>query len=345
VSSEVFWGLVGLVTSLVTFWLGYRQTVGARRERVRAANAEIEQLALKRMILEDWRPSYEEVTRFIAGVGASMDVSAAGLRKPEDLGNLLMARALQNDLISQDKRKAILESALPITRPSDDDEGAPAGTAGDNRNRRTVVVNLVLVLLAVAMGVAVNLIPNLRSQDFNLWDTLPFVIGATALVGTLAIYLGYKPSNSELPFIGPSEETREQADELRSYPSDKEISAALNAIEELSPFAVASLAVMLRQEHRLLRSGAVPGGFLRRGGTPWHRELATKGLIVSVQPPPGIEAKGREFVTLTSRGQIIGRVLQANKPVPPAIVDWLDRRAANRERGEGSDGIPRQPVP
>ncbi|MGW1449637.1 hypothetical protein ACWCO3_15305 [Micromonospora sp. NPDC002411] len=322
-SGEVIWGLIGLITSLVTFWLGYRQTVGARKERIRAADREIEELALKRMILEDWRPSYAELERFIAGVASGLEVPASSLRQPEDLSNLLMARALQNDLVPEDKRRTVLRETLPIIRPT------VAGVDGDRSeseskrtSRMSTLFTLAMGLASVALGVLVNLIPEFRSDELSPERIFPFAAIAGLVVAALAVLLTFRSSGSTVSgVVGASQEARDQAQLLKSYPAGEELERALNAIQSLTPFAVCSLGRYVDEEIESLERGWQPGIFARPGGTPWHRELISKGFLAAVQPPNSLKANGRDYLTLTAEGRVVGRTLRGSDEIPPVLID------------------------
>ncbi len=46
------WSVLGIVVSVGLFLIGYRQTVGARKERVTNANQEVEKILVRRIVLE-----------------------------------------------------------------------------------------------------------------------------------------------------------------------------------------------------------------------------------------------------------------------------------------------------
>jgi hypothetical protein len=54
--------VLGAAVSVGLFLIGYRQTVGARRERAKAASVELERTLLKRVLLEGYDPSIRDRT-------------------------------------------------------------------------------------------------------------------------------------------------------------------------------------------------------------------------------------------------------------------------------------------
>ena len=60
--------VVGILVSLVLFFIGYRQTVGARKERIFDCNAEIEKILVRRIVLDSCSAARIDVERLIAAL-------------------------------------------------------------------------------------------------------------------------------------------------------------------------------------------------------------------------------------------------------------------------------------
>jgi hypothetical protein len=58
---------LGILVSLILFVIGYRQTIGAKKERTKNANSSITRVIMRRMVLEDYSPVYKDITRVIEG--------------------------------------------------------------------------------------------------------------------------------------------------------------------------------------------------------------------------------------------------------------------------------------
>lgn len=56
--------LLGVAVSVVLSIWGYHQIVGARRERIRAANNELERILIRRIVLESYQPTVDDLSRF-----------------------------------------------------------------------------------------------------------------------------------------------------------------------------------------------------------------------------------------------------------------------------------------
>src|SRR5947209_5413978 len=61
-------GVLGVILTIVFFIVGYRQSIGARKERAGAANRVILEILLRGLTLDtDFSTNYDGVDRFIAG--------------------------------------------------------------------------------------------------------------------------------------------------------------------------------------------------------------------------------------------------------------------------------------
>ena len=60
-------GTLGILVSVTLFLIGYCQTIGAKKERNRSANIDIEKILVRRIILETYEPSLDDLSRLIEG--------------------------------------------------------------------------------------------------------------------------------------------------------------------------------------------------------------------------------------------------------------------------------------
>lgn len=110
--------MAGVAVSVVLFLIGYRQTVGARRERVRAANTDVERTLVRRIVLDSYTPALEDVTRLIDGKARDYRLNARELLSESQLMNTLFTRMLETDFLTPQQRgevvgrvSAVLEKA------------------------------------------------------------------------------------------------------------------------------------------------------------------------------------------------------------------------------------------
>jgi len=95
---------LGAVLSLALFAFSYRQTVGARRERIRSANGEMGRVLIKRFVQDSGHPSLKDLERYIEGKAREHQVSPSGLLSAEELLTNVYARIFEDDLLDTPRR-------------------------------------------------------------------------------------------------------------------------------------------------------------------------------------------------------------------------------------------------
>lgn len=95
---------LGILVSLVLFIIGYRQTIGAKKERAKNANQSIHRAILRRMVLEEYAPTYTDITKLIEGKAREFQVSINDLRTEGQIINSLFTEVFDSDLISPTQR-------------------------------------------------------------------------------------------------------------------------------------------------------------------------------------------------------------------------------------------------
>lgn len=95
---------LGILVSLILFVIGYRQTIGARKERAKNANSSVHRAIMRRMVLEDYAPIYTDVSRLIEGKAREFQVSLNMLFSEEQILNSLYTEVFDSDLISPSQR-------------------------------------------------------------------------------------------------------------------------------------------------------------------------------------------------------------------------------------------------
>jgi hypothetical protein len=323
----------GILVSLLTFWLGYRQTIGAKQERIRATNAEIESTVLKRMLLEGITPSFRDLVHLISGKAITANLSVGEMRSVDDFVDVLWMRVLENDLIPAERRKEILSTVFPI----ETDTKAAAGAANledgtslsAQRPRRLVPMVVILVLVAAVLGTAVAAIPAFRTESLSIETVLAFfgvivaVLALPALVITDAAEL--RPWN------------RKAIRALTTYPHAQEAKPALDALVQLSPLAVSRLRRFADDELECLKKG-LPKGL--GGKNQWNAELLDAGLIERGRRPLRYRAPNGEWLVLTDEGKAVARLLLASGSAPAWLLDAMKRYGAStavHARGSTND--------
>lgn len=102
---------IGIAVSILLFWLSYRQTIGAKKERTKNANKSLHRAIMRRMVLEDYKPKYKDISRIIEGKAREFNTSSNDMLSEEQVLNSIFSEVFDSDLISSSQRIEI-ESRL-----------------------------------------------------------------------------------------------------------------------------------------------------------------------------------------------------------------------------------------
>lgn len=197
-------GLLGIFVSVILFLIGYRQTIGAMKERVRIANSDLEKILLRRIVLESYSPDLEDITRLIEGKSRDYKVKIANLLSEAQLLNTIFTRIIETDFISPSQRKEIIERIIPVITkaekiPLDDEKISYL----PNTKQKIYSKNIILLMgfITSILGSSLVLVPNLLSQDlfkdkFMISTTL-IVTMIISFIIILVIFLSYRLRESQ----------------------------------------------------------------------------------------------------------------------------------------------------
>lgn len=100
---------IGIVVSVALFLIGYRQTIGAKKERVSIANANLERILLRRIVQEDYNPLPQEIDFLIEGLARDHRVNEGDMLSSDQILNSIYTHIAASDLIHSDQRPLILQ--------------------------------------------------------------------------------------------------------------------------------------------------------------------------------------------------------------------------------------------
>ena len=201
-SVDYLLGIAGIVVSLVLFLIGYRQTVGAKRERTFAAIAEIEKILVRRVVLESYSPKVQDIERLIEGKARDFRVARSDLISIEQLLNTLFTRIVESDLIPQTSREDIIGRIMPAITESErekNDErvmGRPSSLQGTLRE--VPGPSVALAIIASIIGATTAFLPYLKSIDVApkqiLLTAAGTLVGSFVMIMVVIIYRRIKDS-------------------------------------------------------------------------------------------------------------------------------------------------------
>lgn len=98
-------GVVGVVLTVAFFVIGYRQTIGARKERAKAANRQIIEALFRRLVLDGAFPlDRAGVRKVLLGTALSASVRTDDIFSVTELEAVLYAKSMESDYIDDSKR-------------------------------------------------------------------------------------------------------------------------------------------------------------------------------------------------------------------------------------------------
>jgi hypothetical protein len=194
---------IGIAVSLVLFWLGYRQTIGARDERAAAANADVERLILRRILTGTNWIQRSALDRVFRAKAQDYRVSRDSLMSVDQLIDTLFCRVLENDLVHDEELLNLLTQithagfqlpGAPTPRPTTETASIVLNAeAGTERERRISVI--VLASVSSIVGVGISLFPVITDRLASVpTDSVLGVLSAVTftLLATVLAYALYR---------------------------------------------------------------------------------------------------------------------------------------------------------
>ena len=96
------------------FLIGYRQTEGARRARLAAANVDLERILVRRIVIDKYIPKEVDIVRLMEGKARDHRVRVTDVLSTEQLLSAAYTRIVESDLIASDQREEILSRITPV---------------------------------------------------------------------------------------------------------------------------------------------------------------------------------------------------------------------------------------
>jgi len=189
-----------ILVSVSLFLLGYQKTVGAYKERVRTANADLEKVLLRRIVLDLYRPTTEKLSRLINGKARDHRVKRRDLLSEVQFLEVLFTRIFESDFITPNQRKEIIERLLPVLVEAEEAlvEEIRVAELPSPRKRlfsRYAIFGIMGVFTSI-VGSLVILLPESRETTKLLTPSVFAAFGASLSV-IIAIFLFYQLRESQ----------------------------------------------------------------------------------------------------------------------------------------------------
>lgn len=209
-------GVLGILVSVGLFLLGYRQTIGVKKERIAAANTEMERILVRRIVLEKYIPKEMDVSRVIEGKARDYRVRPTELLSESQMLNAVYTRVVESDLLPAEQRDETLGRISPALSAF---EAAPVPeevleeiASSEGRDRAMQVALALMAVLTSIIGGLVSVLPEIGEIQVRLREILSMIVVTTvgAFTATALVYLVFRLRESQ-------EETANKAKELSKY--------------------------------------------------------------------------------------------------------------------------------
>lgn len=224
--------LVGIAASVFLFLLSYWQTVGAKKERVRIANNEIQQTIVKRIILESYTPNVADLSRLIDGKARDHRVKANDLMSITQILNTVFTRIIESDLIASDQREKILKRLNPITvtveeSPIKEAEVIEIKPTIELISQRMLPL-LFIGIIASTIGALLSILPYSQEESVSLLSNEIIVVFTLSISIITLILILFKIKESQ-------EESSKSSLFEKSLDFEKEVGEFIEKLEVLKP--------------------------------------------------------------------------------------------------------------
>ncbi|RJO65973.1 MAG: hypothetical protein C4523_14560 [Myxococcales bacterium] len=99
---------VGVFVSLAIFIVTYKQTISASKERAKTASKEVEDILIRRMIKENYKPSLDHIENLIRGKALEHNVSPNKLISTKELIFKVFSRVFEHEYLSVSERETAI---------------------------------------------------------------------------------------------------------------------------------------------------------------------------------------------------------------------------------------------
>ena len=191
--AQDFSGVLSVVISVVLFWITYKQTIGAKAERIISSNAELEKILLRRIVLENYIPTKIDILRLIESKARDFRVRDIELLSETQILDIVYARILESDLIPSDQRKILLEKINPILVGFElaplEEHTVEEVKATKRILRMSQIIPVYIGLGTSIAGGIISLIPFFKGVDTTVIKAIPEFIATIATSFAIVIVL------------------------------------------------------------------------------------------------------------------------------------------------------------
>jgi hypothetical protein len=309
--------ILGIIVSVGLFFIGYRQTVGAKKERIINANAEVERILVRRIVLENYNPCTSDINRLLEGKARNFRVKVGDLYSDAQVLTNIFTRIFESDFIPQPQREDILNRLTPIlekaeTTPVKEEEISDLPTSKQYFVSKALIP-IAMAIIASALGGITSVLPEFGKVGINK-ELLPVLIAVSALSFAIIIivysYFRVRESQEATTFSSRSKILQEYLDFEKQVVETIRKSGAKVSPAELQDrgydFQVdvggKKILIEVKSTSRGLPTSII-GRIIRFLAEAIERENADEGILITNRPVelPEEKIEGKKVHILTLR--------------------------------------------
>jgi uncharacterized membrane protein YeaQ/YmgE (transglycosylase-associated protein family) len=203
---------LSIIVSVGLFLIGYRQTIGAKKERIKTANEKLIEIILRRLVLEKYKPQKNDLKKIIEGKSRDFRVKSSDLLTERQVLTTVYTRVFESDLITHEQREEILERLLNLFEEEKQGSKQEVESSLLKDKRKTKFYSYIIILGLVSSIIGVFLssfdkIVNLDT-DYPKLDNILIIslIGSIVTIAIIYLFIKVKDSSesSEDTTINPN---------------------------------------------------------------------------------------------------------------------------------------------
>jgi hypothetical protein len=162
---------LGAALTIVTFWIGYRKTIGAQDERLRAASAELCASVIKRVAVEREVMTAEQFAAIRQAKSYKAQVQTEKLISFDNALNTALLETIDNNFLDSASKKTIIE-LIDSSRTDVALRGPPVGET-KSRDAARERIATILALFSAGLGLIGGIVSyEISRQALHVPDSL-----------------------------------------------------------------------------------------------------------------------------------------------------------------------------
>lgn len=186
----IMFSVIGIAVSVISFLITYRQTISAKKERVRLCNDEIEKILVRRIVLEEFDPSAEEIMRLIDTKARDFRVRAMDLLSESQFLNNIYTRIVESDFIPREQRQELLKRLNRTIEEAEASFAQEQSVEEVPRSRLQLIASyIVLITGSILVGSFFAILPDIQGDIIEFSEVLDVFIATSGMSIAIILFI------------------------------------------------------------------------------------------------------------------------------------------------------------